>query len=177
MKKTFFTIFTIAICALWSACSESFDYEVIPPTFKGFTYSPTTIHAGDSVRFTAVYDNPGKNVYFSGHRGITWKLTVDTLDAEGDPGKDGKWIMEGKPYATMENNENPTYKFRIPTSAKPGSQARIDFRADLSNAADGTPGTSIPNHTAEGYYGQFQNSIVKSILYSTATGWMTFRID
>lgn len=175
MKKTIYAILTMAICTIWSACNEKNDYEVLPPTFKGFTYTPTTPHPGDSVRFTAVYDNPGKNIYFSNHRGITWKLTVDTLDAQGDASKDGKWVKEVKPYCSVGESD-PTYKFRIPTTAKPGSTARLDFRADYSNAADGTPGTSIPNQTAQGYYGQFQNSIVQSILYSTATGWMTFRI-
>lgn len=174
MKHTLYAILAMAICTLWTACEE--DYEVIPPTFKGFLYSPTTVHAGDSVKFTACYANAGQQVYFVGHKGITWKLSVDTLDAGGDESKNGRWQAEYKPYCSIGEGE-PTIKLRIPTSAKPGSTARLDFNASYSNACNGAPNVSLPNPTAEGYYGQFSNSVIQSALYSGVSGWMTFIVN
>lgn len=175
MKKIIWAMTMMVICTVWTACEKE-DYEVVPPTFKGFSYSPTTVHPGDSVRFTACYADPGKNIYLTGHKGYTWKLTVDTLDAGGDPDKTGQWTKEFKPYCSIGDGE-PSYKLQIPALTKPGSTARLDFTANYSNAADGKPGVSLPNITADGYYGKFSNSTINSILYSSASGWMTFRVD
>lgn len=174
MKKTIFAILAIAFCTIWTACEKT-DYEVVPPTFKGFKYSPTTIHPGDSVRFTACYRNEGKNIYLVGHKGYKWTLSLDTLDANGDPSKTGRWSRQYTPYCSISDGE-PTIKLEVPKTAMPGTTAQLNFVAEYSNAADGAPGTSLPNQTEEGYVGTFQPSTVTSVLYSRASGSMTFKI-
>ena len=179
MRKTIWAIVIMAVCTIWTAC-EKHDYEVVAPSFKGFLYSPTTLHPGDSVTFKACYDDPGKNIYFAQGSGITWTLTVDTLDAGGDDTKNGKWTWKKKPSCTIAEaiyNHEHSIKTLIPKTAKPGSNATLTFEAKYDNACDGVPGTTRPNTTAEGYHGKFDNSVIKSAYFTLATGSMTFRIE
>lgn len=172
MKKIV-CILALAVMALGIiSCSEDVQ-DALPPTFKGFKYTPTTPHPGDSVWVSACIDQPGENVYFANHKGIKWTMKVDTLNAQGGR---GQYTITKEPYCTIGDSE---YKIglRIPDSADPDATVTINFYARYDNAANGNPGTYRISTTQQGYFGKFGNSTVKSILYSEVSGSLNIALE
>lgn len=169
MKRLLY-ILTAAVLFCTGLVSCDDEKESYPPTFKGFLYSPKTVHAGDSVTIKACYASPGNLVYLVGNKGYTWTLTLDTLNEDGVP---GQWSLTQKPYCSIGDGE-PTWKCAIPKTANPGTQAKVTFLAEYSNAATGAAQWKQGCPTQEGYYGRFDDSYVTSPLYSRASGSLTF---
>lgn len=164
MKKIAFTLILLLTCGIFVACDD-FEKEPIPPTFKGFTYSPNPLHPGDTVTVTAVYARKGKYVY---KPRCTWKITLDTLDAVSNTYV--RATINQQRTASI-GEENLSQKFVIPTSAKPNQKADCHFDVAFDNAVDASNvGFTLNNTTEEGYLGKFNPSVVNSVLYCHTSG-------
>lgn len=170
MKKTIFAIIAIMAGITFVSCED--EKEPIPPTFKGFTYSPKPVHAGDSLQVTSVYEKEGAYVYFVGHKGIFWTLTLDTLNEKGAR---STWSKKYEPYSTVADGA-PQIKLKIPNSAAKG-KATIKLEAVYSNAVDAKATWSRSYKVQSGYEGSTFTQAVTSTLTSKASGDFTFNIE
>lgn len=171
MKKILFAIFSLTLGLVFTSCDDV-NNTVIPPTFKGFTYAPHTPNPGDTVTICAEYANKGKYCY---KPRTTWKLTLDTLNAETH---NYETVTLSNQRTCSISEERLSVRFAIPRSAKPSQTCRCTFDVAFDNAVDAeNQGYSLPNPTLEGYVGQFGNSMVNSLLYSHCSGSLTISIQ
>lgn len=168
--KYFYPIIIAILCVVSTSCDDDKE-QPIPPTFKGFTYSPNPAKAGEKMKITAVIRDKGKNVY--GPR-YTWTLTLDTVNADGATVKDAKIKKEWKGSIS---DGNPSVEFILPKSICDPAYAKCTFYADYQNNADAITFPEFENSTDEEYLGRFNPSRVASVLYSNVSGSFTFAIE
>ena len=146
------------------------DKICIPPTFKGFLYSPNPAHVGDIVTITAYQQNRGENVYGPTY---TWEVSLDTID--GLTGIAAKCVYQSSVKASI-SDPDPSIKVAIPDNAVPGGVVSCKFKAVYNNAVDAVPGIQYESPTQEGYLGRFFPSAITATLFSEASGQLDFRL-
>ena len=170
MKKILYFLCILSWGCFLGSCDDT-DNTVIPPTFKGFTYAPSTLHPGDTVTLSAVYASKGKYCY---KPRTTWRITLDTLNAET---KEYVRVTLSNQRTCSISEENLSVRFAIPHSARPSQTCPVKFDVAFDNAVDAeNQGYSLPNPTQEGYVGQFDNSVVNSLLYSHCSGSLSVKL-
>jgi|GEM_PF-266726 len=168
MKHTLQYLMPILLMVFLASCED--EKVCTPPSFKGFTYAPATVHPGDTVTVTACYQDRGEYIISPKYK---WTVSGDSLNASTLASD--RWTIS---YTKDESisSPDPSFKFAVPQSAIAGSTITCTFHADYSNAVDGVVGNSVTNTTQAGYYGSFSPSVVNSTLYSEANGRLTFNI-
>lgn len=171
MKKILFAVFTIVASLLFAACDDE-DYTVVPPTFKGFLYSPSPLHPGDTVAISAVFASKGNYV---GKPRCKWSLTLDTLDHNTNT------YMTATLHKSTNGSigdEKLTAKFPIPKTAKKGQKANCNLTIQFDNYVDANNiGFYVESKTEDGYLGKFGRSTVKALLASDCSGSVTISIE
>lgn len=171
MKKVLYFLCILTLGCFLSSCDEA-DNTVIPPTFKGFTCEPATIHPGDTLTLRAVYASKGKYCY---KPRTTWKITLDTLNAETQ--NYDKVVFSNQRTCSI-SEESLFVRFAVPQSARTRQSCPVTFDVAFDNAVDAeNQGYSLPNPTQEGYLGTFSNSVVNSLLYSHCSGSLNVFIE
>lgn len=171
MKKILFGIIALMMGVIFTSCKDE-KHNPLPPTFKGFTYSPNPARPGDTITISAIYADRGEYV---GSPKCTWKISLDTLNAKSNT---YERITYSKKVNSSISDETLSVKYAIPTSARKGQTATCNFDVSFDNYVDATAiGFSRENPTQEGYVGTFSTSTIKSTLYSHCSGSMTFTIE
>ena len=130
MKKIlYFATIAVALAAL-SACSDD-DKQSYPPTWSGFTLSPASPVAGDSLTVTAVQDRKGHLINATTY---TWTLSCILYNDEGMP-EDYSLTETFKTNYDGLSSGDPVHSFLIPSRAM--GRATISFQATYNYSARG----------------------------------------
>ncbi|MCD8303893.1 MAG: hypothetical protein LUC86_03570 [Prevotellaceae bacterium] len=168
MRKTLLILcgFTAVFALITlSGCDDS-DGSY-PPTYKGFSYEPSTVYAGDSVVITAVQAKKGHYLNATDYS-FSMKIYV-TVEGET---QDSTLSYSYHTNYDGTDNGNPTWKLLIPDNAVAGSYS-CSFSAKWSNSADGEGG-SYASTGGDGCTGSVTS--YSYTLYSQASGSFTLPI-
>lgn len=159
--KLFRCLFLLLSCLCLWGCEEE-NKGAMPPIFQGFSISPSIVHPGDKVTFTAVQIQPGRNLYGAKH---FWKLI--------SPQSDVVLSYETAEGKSESSTDNPVWTVEIPEDAPAGIYAGT-FSANWNNASDGHT-EQYDGGTGEGCTGRIMS--YGSTLYSRATGTFQVRVS
>ncbi|MCD8302728.1 MAG: hypothetical protein LUC44_06895 [Prevotellaceae bacterium] len=159
-NKTLMILAALGLLGLASCDDTSGSY---PPTWKGFTYSPTDIYPGDSVLITAAQAKKGHYLNATDYS-FSMKVRVDV---------DGETQDSTLSYSYHTNydgtsNADPTWKLKIPDNTIGGTSYTCSFSAKWSNSADGNMGTYLGTSGGDGYTGSITS--YSYTIYSQASG-------
>lgn len=130
MKKLFLTAaISVALAAL-TACSDE-DKNSYPPTWKGFSLSPSKPQAGDSLTVTALQDRKG---HFINATQYQWTLTCSLLNEDGSNEEYTLTEQDRTNYDGL-SNADPVHSFLIPARAV--GRATVSFKATYNYSAQG----------------------------------------
>lgn len=138
-----------------------------PPTYKGFSYEPKTVHPGDSVVITAVQAKRG---HYLNATDYSFSLTL-TIEANGETQDSTLSYSRHTNYDGTDNGD-PSWALHLPADTRPGSYT-CTFRARWSNSANGEMGTYLSTG-GEGCVGSITSH--SYTLYSDASGTFTLPI-
>jgi len=130
MKKLLLAATALVALFSFSACSDD-DNESYPPTWKGFTLSPSSPSAGDSLTVTAVQDMKGHLINATTY---TWTLSC-TLQKADDSVEEYSLTETDKTNYDGLNSNDPVHKFFIPAEAS--GRATITFKATYNYSGSG----------------------------------------
>ncbi len=126
-------LFSCLLVLSVTACTET--KGSYPPVWKGFTYEPTSVTAGDSVVITAVQATKGK---YLNKTTYSWSMTIKVV-SDGET-KDSTLSYSATTNYGGTDNSDPQWALLIPENAVSGTYA-CSFKATWSNSADGEGGT------------------------------------
>ncbi|MDE7165972.1 MAG: hypothetical protein K2O17_02975 [Bacteroidaceae bacterium] len=159
--KLFRCLFLLLFCLCLWGCEEE-NKGAMPPIFQGFSISPSIVHPGDKVTFTAVQIQSGRNLYGAKH---SWKLT--------SPQSDVVLSYETAEGKSESSTDNPVWTVEIPEDAPAGIYTGT-FSANWNNASDGHT-EQYDGGTGEGCTGRIMS--YGSTLYSRAIGTFQVRVS
>ncbi len=165
MRKAFH--FLLALCLIFLAVSCEDTSGSYPPTWKGFTYEPSTVHPGDSVLITAVQNSKGHYL-----NAVDYSFSMKVYIEEDGATRDSSLAYSYHTNYDGTDNGNPWWKLKIPDNTVPGSYS-CSFSARWSNSSDGDGG-SYGCTGGAGYTGSITSQ--SYTLYSTASGSFTLPI-
>ncbi len=165
MKKAFY--FVAALCLMLLAVSCEDSGGSYPPTWKGFTYEPSTVHPGDSVTITAVQAKKGKYLYT-----VTYNFSMRVYVEVDGVTQDSTLAYSYKTNYDGTDNGDPQWKLKLPDNTVPTSYP-CTFTARWDNYADGRGG-SYQCTGGDGCTGSIASQ--SYTLYSTASGSFTLPI-
>ncbi len=159
-KATSWALLILLFVPLFWACDD--DEGCYPPTYKGFSYTPSPALAGDSLTITAVQAKKG---HYLNACTYNFSMTV-RLDQE-----DGSYVdtLLSQSISTNydgKDNSDPTWTLVLPSNTRAGSYS-CSFSAQWSNSADGDGGTFACQN--DGSYSGSINAYSYT-LYSNASG-------
>lgn len=166
MKKYLLTLMALLGLTIIS-CNDD-EEGCYPPTYQGFRYEPSVIHAGDSVTITAVQQLKGHRLNATDYN---WKLTIQV---------NNNGVSESKELTYKEHTNynglsdaDPVWGVRLPANTEPGIYT-CTFSAQFSNSADGDGGM-YNGGTGEGCTGTINS--YSYTLYSNANGSFRLRVQ
>ncbi len=165
MKKAIY--FVAALCLMLLAVSCEDTGGSYAPTWKGFSYEPSTVHPGDSVTITAVQKSKGKYLYT-----VTYTFTMRVLMDVDNVTQDSTLSYSYKTNYDGDGQKDPQWKLRIPDNIVPSSYG-CSFNARWDNYADGNMDKLTSGNEA-GYTGTITTT--SYTLYTTASGSFTLPI-
>ncbi len=173
MKRTSFTLALLALgmmpCLFLASCDDD-DEGCYPPTWKGFTYSPSPVHPGDSITITAVQASKG---HYLNACDYSFSMKVYVADSNGMT-QDSTLTYSYHTNYDGTDNGDPSWGVRLPETTVSGSYT-CSFSANWSNSSDGQGGTYAYN----GDRGSCTGSITSYsyTLYSNASGSFTLPVS
>lgn len=167
MKSFASSVFVAMFALSLVACDEE-DKDCYPPTYHGFTYSPTPVRPGDSVTITVVQAKKGHYL-----NACNYTLNVPlTVEMTGGEQNDTTITIAYRTNYDGLDNGNPTFKILIPSNTV-SEKSSVTFVARWANSADGMGG-SYPSTDVVGYWGQITSESYTG--YSLARGNFTLPI-
>ncbi len=158
----------MVVCSLFSivACDDSEGAYV--PTYYGFSYSPSTVHAGDSVTICAVQQKKG---HYLNKCTYSWSMRLSIVDSLDNTVDSTLTYSQSTNYDGTYNGD-PTWKVKIPEGTVSRSTS-VSFSARWSNSADGN-GSYTTSTGGNGTTGSI--TATTYVLYSNASGSFTLPI-
>ncbi len=167
--KTFAPMLLV-VCALFTMVACDDDKNASAPSYWGFTYTPTTVHAGDSVTIKAVQRKKGQYLYSTTYN---WSMRLTVVDSLYNVVDTTLSYKQTTNYDGTYNGD-PTWNLKIPEGTT-SSSATVSFSASWSNYADGEyVSTTTPSDRDAIYKGTITSSTYT--LYSNASGSFTLPI-
>ncbi len=165
MKKALYILTAISLVWLSVSCEDTSGSYA--PTWRGFTYEPSTVHPGDSVTITAVQKSKGHYL-----NGVDYNFSMRVYVEVDNVTQDSTLSYSYHTNYDGDGQKDPQWRLKIPDNTVPGSYS-CSFSARWNNSSDGDLGTVVSGNEA-GYTGTI--STTSYTLYTTASGSFTLPI-
>ena len=114
MKYLSFLLICI-LSVVFVACGDE-DKGSYPPTYQGFRYQPSAVHAGDSVFITAVQKKKGHYLNATNYK---WSMTI-MVDNNGATESMELNTTKHTNYGGLDSND-PEWRLMLPYNTIPGT--------------------------------------------------------
>lgn len=154
MKKTLvMAILFMGLLLAFTACEEN-NYDSYPPTWKGFTVTPSIVKVGEGFQVTAVQKEKGHLLNATDYQ---WLLVVYKANNERDT------VSKYSQHTNYDgiSNADPVATLRIPADALPSNpnvKYRVHFQATYNYSGRGITIASGDNYDSQSYSGSIHTT-------------------